>query len=119
MPPDARKYLEDMRQMALEIEAYVGGRTCDEFLDDPMLLRAVERCFEIIGEALTQLRRVDSTVAESFHEWRDIVSFRNVLAHGYSVIDHEVTWDIIKNDLPVLHRELDAILGTQRPQSTE
>ena len=50
---------------------------------------SVERGFEIIGEALSQLRKIHPEIAEGITDWRAIISFRNVLIHAYSVIKHE------------------------------
>src|SRR5690606_39067741 len=100
-PQAADRYGAGVRRM---------GCTHARYLADPMLRRASERCFEIIGEALTQLRRIDPSAAERITDWRSIISFRNVLIHNYGVIDHSKTWDIIENELPLLRRELQALL---------
>jgi len=52
-----------------------------------MLRSAVERQFEIIGEALGTLARIDATIAARNPELRDIVAFRNILIHGYAILD--------------------------------
>jgi uncharacterized protein with HEPN domain len=72
---------------------------------------AVERAFEIIGEALTQLRKRDSATAESITDWPAIISFRNVLIHGYGVINDSRTWDIVQTEIPALLQELNALLA--------
>ncbi len=48
---------------------------------------AVERKFEIIGEALSQLSKLDLGLAQRIPNVRDIISFRNVLIHGYAVVE--------------------------------
>ncbi len=53
MPHDPKKLLHDMMQSAERITRYVGNRTFDEFLADDYFRSAVERQFEIIGEAMT------------------------------------------------------------------
>ena len=63
------------------------GRNFAEFDTDIMLRSAVERQFEIIGEALGTLARVDATIAARIPEFRDIVAFRNILIHGYAILD--------------------------------
>jgi uncharacterized protein with HEPN domain len=106
MRPESLKLLEDMRQATEELASFTSGKTLDDYLADPLLRRGTERCFEIVGEALSRLRKVDPATAESFSEWRSIISFRNVLIHGYAAIDHRKTWDIVESDLPVLREEL-------------
>jgi uncharacterized protein with HEPN domain len=67
---------------------------------------AVERGFEIIGEALTQLRKIDAPLAESITDWKAIIGFRNALIHAYGGVNHEKTWDIVKRELPILLKEV-------------
>ncbi len=81
-----------------------------DYRADRQLRRAVERSFKIVGEALSQLRKIDEASADRISEARKIVAFRNVLIHGYGAIDDEKTWDIIERDLPILLQELGAIL---------
>ncbi len=63
-----------------------------------MLRAAVERQFEIIGEALAQLARLDAA------------AFRNILINGYAELDHRIVWDIVQSKLPTLRREVAALL---------
>ena len=75
-----------------------------------MLRAAVEREFEIIGEAITQLARIDEPLAAQISDRRRIVAFRNILIHGYADVDHRVVWSVVETDLPVLRREIDALV---------
>ena len=63
---------------------FTAGRSFDEYGQDELLRADVERQFEIIGEALTQLRNGDPETAERVPDLRRIVAFRNILAHGYA-----------------------------------
>ena len=58
-----------------------------------MLRSAVERQFEIIGEALSQLSRVDPEMSAKIPDLPRIVAFRNVLIHGYASVDDQLVWD--------------------------
>jgi uncharacterized protein with HEPN domain len=111
MTPEARKLLEDMREAAADVASFTTGKSIDGYRVDKQLRRAVERSFEIIGEALTQLRKLDQPTADRISESRKIISFRNILIHNYGAIDDDKTWDIVQNDLPVLRGELDALLA--------
>src|SRR5687768_17219476 len=70
----------------------------------------MERQFEIIGEALNRLLRVDPDTAARISEHRRIIGFRNVLIHGYDAVDNAITWRIIQEKLPVLLAELGVLL---------
>ncbi len=59
-----------------------------------MLRSAVERQFQVIGEALNRLSRVDRETASAVPDLPRIVAFRNVLVHGYSVLDNKLIWEV-------------------------
>ena len=111
MTPEARKLLEDMREAAADVASFTAGKSIDDYRAGKLLRRAVERSFELVGEALTQLRKRDAALADRISESRKIVAFRNILIHSYGAIDDGKTWDIVQNDVPVLRRELDALLA--------
>ena len=75
-----------------------------------MMQAAVEREFEIIGEALAKLIRLDETVAARITDHRRIVAFRNILIHGYADVDDRLVWDVLESKLPVLRHEVEALL---------
>src|SRR5207248_7785337 len=99
MQPESQKLLKDMQDAAAEIAEFTAGRSFEEFLRDKQLRRAVERSFEIIGEALSKLRKVDQPTAEKISDWQAIIGFRNVLIHGYGQVDHAKTWDIVQSEI--------------------
>jgi uncharacterized protein with HEPN domain len=111
MSPESRKLLEDMSDAARDIASFAGRRTLPEYLADKQLRWSVERGFEIIGEALTQLSKVDRATGERITDHRKITSFRNVLIHAYGRIDDTKTWDIVQTKLPVLRLELAQLLS--------
>ena len=76
-----------------------------------MLRAAVERQFEIIGEALNQLSRVDSNLAAAIPDLARIVAFRNILIHGYATVDDALVWQVLKERLPELQRVMRELLG--------
>ena len=111
MTPEARKLLEDMRDAADDVATFTARKTLETYLADRQLRRAVERSFEIVGEPLSQLRKIDEPLATGFTDYRKIISFRNVLIHGYGKVDDTLTWAIIETDLPVLTSELKTLLS--------
>lgn len=63
---------------------------------------AVERVLEICGEAMNSLYKVAPGVAEKIPHARDIIGFRNILAHGYAEVDHKKVYDIAVRHAPDL-----------------
>ena len=110
---EAKKYLEDIRQAAELLERFARGKVIADYQEDPLLRSGVERQFEIIGEALNRLARIDPATAERVSEHRRIIGFRNVLIHGYNAIDDNVVWETLEAKLPTLRREVDALLAEE------
>jgi len=111
MRPEVLKYLSDALDCAIAIQEAVKGKEFSDFQDERILRSAVYHEFSIIGEALTQMRRLDETVFEKISESRKIVGFRNQIIHGYQKIDDTVTWQIIQDKLPILRKELEQLLA--------
>jgi uncharacterized protein with HEPN domain len=118
MPRDARKYLFDIAEAAKLISEFVAGKTLDDYLKSALLQSGVERQFEIIGEALGQLAKVDQQLASRITGFQKIVSFRNVLIHGYADVDDELVWDIVETRLHVLREEVEKLI-TDRSDKVE
>ena len=104
--------LWDARRAAERITRFTAGKTYDDYLGDDMFRAAVERQFEIIGQALVGLRRVDPSLAAQVPDLPQIIAFRNMLIHGYATIDHQIVWDAIRDDVPRLLTALNQKLGT-------
>lgn len=110
MPPKTPKLLEDIRDAAAFIAELAQGRTLEDYKRDRMLRQAVERNFEIIGEAVSRLTRIDPDNAQRIGSHRQIVDFRNVLIHGYDLIDHRIVWSTIAEKIPALLTEVESLL---------
>jgi len=108
---DPRSLLWDAREAADIIDAITHDKAFAEFDGDVVLRSAVERQFEIVGEALSQLTRVDHALAAKIPELRAIVAFRNILIHGYAIIDRARVWRIVQDDLPRLRAALCELLA--------
>ncbi len=110
MQLETKKILEDIRLAAAHILDFTSGKTFDDYADDEMLKSAAERQFEIIGEALNRLSKIDTETVSKISHFQRIVSFRNILIHGYDIVDNAVVWDVIQQDLPKLHRQVEDLL---------
>lgn len=111
MPPEAKKYLFDMQQAVRHILGFVTGVTLDAYKSDLKLRSAVERQFQIVGEALFRLNGEFPDIAQRITDYRAIIHFRHVLVHGYDSIRDEIVWGIIEKDLFKLDAELTALLA--------
>ena len=87
MERKAAKLLEDIRDAAAFVTQATEAKTLNEYRQDRLLRQAVERNFEIIGEAVGRLAKLDPATAAKIGDYQQIISFRNVLIHGYDLID--------------------------------
>lgn len=104
------KYLSDIRDAVSAILKFVEGKTYEDYREDDLLISGVERKFEIIGEALNRIKRSSPQVLDKIHDHRSIISFRNILAHGYDSIDLRIVWDIIEESLDTLYADVVELL---------
>ncbi len=110
-PRDPRAYLWDIAQAAEHIARFTQGKTATAYASDLLLRSAVERQFEIVGEALNQRTRLSPDMAGRITNVGRIIAFRNRLAHGYASIADGVVWGIIEADLPTFRREIGLLLA--------
>lgn len=110
MSADAKKYLWDVREAARRINRFTLDRSFDDYLCDEMLRAAVERQFEIIGEALSQLSKREPESAKRIPDLARIVAFRNILIHGYATVDDQLVWGVLESQLPVLLQAVETML---------
>jgi uncharacterized protein with HEPN domain len=106
MPRSHRKLYEDILQAISELEVFCKDKDIDHFLEDRQLQLTVERELEIIGEALSRLRREFPDHADLIPDVHKIIGLRNVLAHGYDVLDYEILWDVIINRMHILKESI-------------
>ena len=93
--------LTQMREAARRAQLLCEGTTLEALRGDWIRLTAFERQFEIIGEAI---KRLPLALRERYpqHDWRGAAGLRDIVAHGYDWIDHEVLWDAVRDDFPSL-----------------
>src|SRR5437867_7650916 len=115
MRRDPRAYLWDVREASGLIAEFVRDIRFEEFCANALVRSASERQFEVIGEALSQLAKVDAALASRVPDHRRIIAFRNVLIHGYATLDHHLVWRVIQEDLPVLRSCVDDLLDALDP----
>jgi uncharacterized protein with HEPN domain len=109
MTEEARKYLFDILKAIELIENFTVG--LDNFFiyqNDFKTKSAVERQLGIVGEAVNQFRRIETTIMLS--NTHQIIAVRNRLIHSYDSIDDTIVWAIIKKHLPLLKADVLAFL---------
>ena len=106
---EPRDYLRHILMEADYLVSQTAGLTRDELLSNETLRRAFVRSLEIIGEAA-------KNVPEEFRaryptvEWRAMSGMRDRLIHGYFGVDYELVWDVVKNRIPDVRRQIESIL---------
>src|SRR5687768_421113 len=113
MPPLSRSdgvRLRHMLDAATEALEFAGDRIKEDLDSDRMFALALVKLIEIIGEAANRVSP-EGRASLADIPWRDVVSMRNVLVHGYFDIDLDRVWDTVTDDLPPL---IEALKGLPR-----
>lgn len=113
MQPRSLTSLEDIAKRCAFITNKLAGKSLQDYEADETIRLAVERSFEIIGEALLRLERTEPAVLEHISDYRRIIGFRNRLVHGYDVIENDTVWEIVAGYLPVLCSEVNRLLDEE------
>jgi uncharacterized protein with HEPN domain len=110
MRHESKKYLFDILQAAKRVAEFTRNKELSDYESDALLRAAVERQFEIIGEALRRLAKEDAATIALISEHARVIAFRNILAHGYADVDDRIVWDIVQSKLPTLLLEVESLL---------
>ncbi|MBN2340602.1 MAG: DUF86 domain-containing protein [Deltaproteobacteria bacterium] len=110
MPHDPKVCIEGAVSACTLIIEFTSSMTEEEFNSDKKTQSAVERQFEVLGEALNRLKQIDANLFDKIEHATEIVGFRNVIAHGYDVVDNEIVWDAVQHDTPQLLKQLNSLL---------
>jgi uncharacterized protein with HEPN domain len=116
MNDQTRKLLFDLLDSGRAIRQWCVGRSYAEYVADRQFRRAVEREFEIIGEALNRLSHEDAATAGRIQGLPRIVAFRNRIIHGYDSVDDATVWGVIEKHLPNLVSQAEELL--RQPDET-
>lgn len=110
MQLESRKLLFDIQRAVEKVINFIQDKSFVEYESDDLVRSAVERQFEIMGEALNQLSKTDTATVKKITEYRKIIAFRNILIHGYADIDNRLVWNIIESKLPDLKAQVAGLL---------
>lgn len=112
MRRESKKYLFDIQQACNRVTKFVSKKSFNDYETDDYFRSAVERQFEIIGEAISQLHKVDADTAEKIPGFTKIIAFRNILIHGYATIENDTVWGVVESDLPLLTETVSSLLSS-------
>lgn len=106
------KYLYDVLSACQEIEEEtdVRGHNFEVFCNERVYRRFVERNFEIIGEAMNRVLKLNPDIAIT--SARKIVNTRNLVIHSYDSLEKELLWGIVIKHLPILKQEIQILLSS-------
>ena len=111
-------YLGHMAEAIDRIEEYTSGIDKATFCATQLLIDGVIRNIEVLGEASNKVRKHHRDFADVHPEvpWQGAYEMRSVVAHDYFKVDLDIVWDTIKNDLPGMRGEIQALLDELDPQ---
>lgn len=106
---DYKLYIEDILKAVKNIDQYTKNLTFTGFRKNNLVVDAVVRNLEIIGEAV---KSIPLSIRKEYPqiEWKKISGLRDILAHEYFGVDVEIVWDIVKNKLPDLKKKVILLL---------
>ena len=110
MNRETKKLLFDALSACRAIRQFVQDHTFNDYEGDLILRSAVERQFEIVGEAMNQAWQIDEMVVDMAPDLPKIIGLRNRLIHGYATVNNQIIWSIVQNDLPALEEQLETAL---------
>ena len=108
MKDEVKKCLHDVLIASDEIMDFTADIKFEDYTKNKLVQKAVEREFEIIGEALNKILKVDSAIVIT--DSRKIVNLRNYIIHAYDNVVNEILWGIIIKHLPKLEEEVKVLL---------
>lgn len=107
---ESNKFLYDIQQAADLITQFIKSKSFSDYSSDPLLQSGVERQLIVVGEALHRLIKIAPSLTTDFTNYKKIIGFRNIIVHGYDIVDNETVWGIVQSSLPQLRDEVKAIL---------
>jgi len=106
---DDRLYLQDIVDSIEKVKKYTDNLTLEEFEINDMVIDAVVRNFEIIGEAVSH---VPDSIKEMYPDvpWYKMKGMRNIIAHEYFSVDQDIVWDTARKALPFVAEQIKKII---------
>ena len=103
--------VQHMLEAVKAISRYTAGRSLADFMTDDLLQSAVERQFEILGEAASHVSAATQAQWPAI-DWREAKDFRNLISHEYFRVDYATVWHISQLAIPTMQPTLDAVFAS-------
>ena len=109
MSKDPKEYLRHIHDECLYIISVGINLNQEDFLDDETLKRAIVRSLEIIGEAA---RKIPADVKLKWNtiQWKNMAGMRDRLIHDYMGVNYTIVWDVVKNKIPDMNKQISEFL---------
>lgn len=103
-----KQYLFDIEQSIEDVKSYVSAvDSLEDYENDKMIRRAVERELEIIGEAIGRILKIDPDI--KIPNARKIISLRNKIIHGYDEVDNVIIFTVATKHLDILKKDIEKL----------
>ena len=109
MQLEEKALLHDIHSAGVKVQTFTEGKIFEDYQGDDMMRAAVERQFEIIGEALSLLAKRNKELAAQISAYQRIIAFRNILIHGYARVDDRLVWSVVEERLDILLNEVQSL----------
>ena len=110
MSKEPLEYLKHIRDECLFILSVTGNDfSKDDLIEDETIKRAIVRSLEIIGEATKKIP-ADFKFKWSSISWKNMAGMRDRLIHDYMGINYSIVWDVIRNKIPELYKQIKEVI---------
>ena len=112
MSKEPKEYIRHIQDECSYIISVSESLLFEDFLNDETLKRAVVRSLEIIGEAT---KKIPSDFKDKWNtiQWKNMAGMRDRLIHDYIGVNYAIVWDVIKNKIPDIHKQISEFLDNE------
>jgi uncharacterized protein with HEPN domain len=103
-----------MRKFCAKVMRYTHGLSRDQFLGNELVVDAVLRNLELLGEAAKQIP-AEVQQRHPIVPWRRIAGLRDVLAHAYFGLEEDTIWQTVCHSVPALADQLYVVVAIELP----